>query len=810
MSIKRLGRQKGNDYPAGLNLSNYGSYQVTKSLRFRAAAPTYLSRSPASTSSTLTKITYSVWIKRGGAFASYRSLFAASTGASNDEIRFNTSDELEVLIVGGSVGYFQSAAKFRDASSWYHIVVSVDTTQATALNRMLVWVNGVSISPSGGVLNPAPTQNTTFTGWNNSGKAHRIGIYTDNSSFPYDGQMTEVYMIDGQALTPFSFGATDPTTGQWQPVTYTGTYGTNGFYLPFTNTTSTFTLGNDVGNGNNWTLNNFSLTAGATYDSMTDVPTLTNAAAANYATLNSIAPGDYFTSGQAAFALTNGNLNYGATGRNAFGSIAFSSGKWYWEMVNTSNTSAAVTLFGLVTVANRTSVYGVYYQPNGNKGLGTLNSGASETAYGATWTDNDIIGVAVDMDAATPTVTFYKNNASQGAISVSSFVGQSVMMWIQNGASSNNMSGHVNFGQRAFAYTPPTGFVALNTYNFPDPAIKTGNKHFDVNLWTGNGTAQRIANAGNFQPDLVWVKQRNGTYRHQLVDSIRGVTKSLFSSDTDAEGTYQGVTAFNSNGFSVGTELGTNESGSSFVGWQWKGGNTSVTNTNGTITSQVSANPTAGFSVVTYTGPGSGGGTIGHGLGVAPKFIIAKNRSASESWRVYHTFLGATKYINLNATAAATTDSAVWTGTEPTSTVFGVANDSAVSGSGNLIVAYCFAPIAGYSAFGSYTGNASTDGPFIYTGFKPKFLMTKRTDSATSGDWNMVDTTRTQINPIGAYVYANQTAAEGSAAIYDILSNGFKIRETGGGTNASGSPYIYMAFAEYPFKNGNAAIYNIN
>jgi hypothetical protein len=808
MSIKRLGRQKGNDYPAGLNLSNYGSYQVTKSLRFRAAAPTYLSRSPASTSSTLTKITYSVWIKRGGAFASYRSLFAASTGASNDEIRFNTSDELEVLIVGGSVGYFQSAAKFRDASSWYHIVVSVDTTQATALNRMLVWVNGVSISPSGGVLNPAPTQNTTFTGWNNSGKAHRIGIYTDNSSFPYDGQMTEVYMIDGQALTPFSFGATDPTTGQWQPVTYTGTYGTNGFYLPFTNTTSTFTLGNDAGNGNNWTTNNFSLTAGVTYDSMTDVPTLTNASAANYPTSNPLLNlGGNVT-------LSNGNLTQTRSGNGnyivpATMAIPAGIGKWYWEVTVTTQNALGNFNYGVIknTISNGTwdNTADVYWNPTTGSGVRNRYNTASA---GVTWSvaSGDLLGFA--LDATTGDFSVYKNGTL--VETWSNAVDTTFSHFPFASCYSTGEVFSYNFGQRPFAYTPPTGFVALNTFNLPDPAIKVGNKHFDAKIWTGNGTAQSINNDGVFQPDLVWVKQRNGTYRHQLVDSIRGVTKSLFSSDSDAEGTYQGVTAFNFNGFSVGTELGTNESGSSFVGWQWKGGNTSVTNTNGTITSQVSANPTAGFSVVTYTGPGSGGGTIGHGLGVAPKFIIAKNRSASESWRVYHTFLGATKYINLNATAAATTDSAVWTGTEPTSTVFGVANDSAVSGSGNLIVAYCFAPIAGYSAFGSYTGNASTDGPFIYTGFKPKFLMTKRTDSATSGDWNMVDTTRTQINPIGAYVYANQTAAEGSAAIYDILSNGFKIRETGGGTNASGSPYIYMAFAEYPFKNGNAAIYNIN
>jgi hypothetical protein len=238
--------------------------------------------------------------------------------------------------------------------------------------------------------------------------------------------------------------------------------------LPFTNTTSATTLAYDFSpNGNNWTPNNISTSTGVTYDSMTDVPTLTSATAANFCTLNPIAPGDYFASGQTAFALTNGNLSYGATGRNAFGTMAFSSGKFYWEMVNTANTTAATALFGLVTAGvARASVYGCYYNSvSGNKGLGFLNSGATETSYGATWTDNNVIGVAVDMDAATPTVTFYKNNTSQGAISVSSFVGQSVMVWIQNGGNTNNMSGYVNFGQQPFNYSLPSGYVALNTYN---------------------------------------------------------------------------------------------------------------------------------------------------------------------------------------------------------------------------------------------------------------------------------------------------------------------------------------------------------
>jgi hypothetical protein len=378
-------------------------------------------------------------------------------------VRFNSSDQIEFNIVGASVGYLATTAVYRDPAAWYHIVAALDTTQATASERMKLWVNGVQVPNTS---SPTPSQNYAMTGWNNAGRIQNLGTDTDGSSFPFDGEMAYVYSIDGQALTPNSFG-TFNQYGVWQPVAYAGSYGTNGFFLPFTNTANTTALGYDFSpQGNNWTPTNISLTSGSTYDSMVDVPTLTSANVANYCVLNPVMPGDYFASGQSALALTNGNLNYGSTGRNSFATMAVSNGKWYWEFSNTSNTGSASTLSGLVTLASRASVYGVYYNSsNGNKGLGILNSGASETSYGATWTDNDIIGVALDMDAITPTVTFYKNNSSQGAISVSSFVGQTVFAWMQNGANSNNMSGWFNFGQRPFNYTPPSGFLPLNTYN---------------------------------------------------------------------------------------------------------------------------------------------------------------------------------------------------------------------------------------------------------------------------------------------------------------------------------------------------------
>jgi hypothetical protein len=334
-------------------------------------------------------------------------------------------------------------------------------------------------------------------------------------------------------------------------------------------------------------------------------------------------------------------------------------------------------------------------------------------------------------------------------------------------------------------------------------------------LWTGNGTSQTINNASNgvsFAPDWVWIKYRNsGTNFHNVYDVIRGAGKYLFTNSTSAEGTNTAaLSAFTSTGFSVGNDNDTNQSSGTYVGWQWKAGGTAVSNTSGILASQVSANTTAGFSVCTYTAPASSqANSFGHGLGVAPSMVIAKNRSSGTGglgWAVYHTSLGANQYLSLNSTAAAATSSGYW-GSGMTSTVVGLPTAASSTGYDNCtgnMVAYCFAAVAGYSAFGSYTGNGSADGPFIYLGFRPRWLMTKRTDSATSGDWNLVDTSRGSYNVVGPYLYANQATAEGSAAIYDILSNGFKIRESGAGTNASGGTYIYAAFAENPFKYANA------
>ena len=325
----------------------------------------------------------------------------------------------------------------------------------------------------------------------------------------------------------------------------------------------------------------------------------------------------------------------------------------------------------------------------------------------------------------------------------------------------------------------------------------------DVALYTGNGSTQSISGLA-FSPDLVWLKSRSsGGYAHRLNDTVRGATKELYSNLTSAEFTdASGLTAFNSDGFSVGSTPGYNENTGTYVSWAWDAGTSTVSNTAGSITSQVRANASAGFSVVTYTGTGANA-TVGHGLGVAPGFIIIKNRSSATNWRVYHSALGNTKVLFLSA-GTSDTSSVYWNNTSPTSTVFSVGSDDGANGNTNLMVAYCFAPVVGYSSFGSYVGNGSSDGPMVWTGLRPRFLIYKRTDAADTVGWIMIDSARDPYNVATKYIVANGSTAEGTTNVVDFLSNGFKLRVPGADGNVSGGTYIYYAVAENPFQYARA------
>ena len=325
-----------------------------------------------------------------------------------------------------------------------------------------------------------------------------------------------------------------------------------------------------------------------------------------------------------------------------------------------------------------------------------------------------------------------------------------------------------------------------------DPTI-----YFNTVLYTGDGTSSKAVTGVGFQPDWVWLKARSATYSHQLFDVARGATQLLTSEATDAEQTLSGVTSFDSDGFTVGSDAGSNNNTTTFVSWNWLAGGSASSNTDGSITSSVSANTTAGFSIVSYTGNGVSGATIGHGLGSKPRWIVAKMRDSANNWLVQHGSLGATKRLLLDTTLAESTQP-FWGNTEPTSDVFSVGSVDLVNQSGNTYIAYCFAEKKGYSKFGSYTGNGDADGPFIYTGFKPAWVMIKPSSYANS--WLLLDNKRPGFNVTNDRLEADGNGAENDSIDHaDFLSNGFKIRTSNAHPNNSGGTLIYAAFAESPF-----------
>jgi len=860
------------------------AYTIANSARFNDDDTARLNRTPGGAGNR-DVWTYSVWIKPANIETGVEQhLFGASSNATNKvEFRLTTSGSLRLTeeVSGSIVTDYTSLARFRDPAKWHHVVVAYNS----ATPSFKIYVDNAELSLT--ASNAIDAGQDSFI---NAAVSHVIGCYSVTpTTLCYDGYMSDVYFVDGQALTPTSFGETD-TNGYWRPKSYTGTYGTNGFKLDFASGSD---LGNDVsGNNNDWTVNSMDAT-----DQVTDTPTN------DYATFNPLhtSSGDTLSQGSLRFA--NTGFGVGPT------SIFVNSGKWYCEITitavgtgamvglissnfNTSNTTSfrypGDTAAGAVAIG--------YWHVNGNKYIN-----ATATAYGSSYTTNDVIGIAVDADAST--LTFYKNNASQGSISYTSgaYVTPAAGYADSSGASTQVL----NCGQSAnatstattypydsasggyFQYTPPTGFKALSTNNLPTPTIAVPKQyfdakiytapnlllHFDNNLtdsttaahtitafggaaasatqskyggyslsltaassqyirtdasadfapgtgsytmdfwWYGNSTnglyltrgdstyapymfynsvfyassdnaswdiadakslggtiaagtwihfalvrdastntyylfkngvqtdswtnsatpydnssymqigrVQAVTYANGyiddfrfakgfarwiggtngvtyftpptvstptvdttaFQPSLVWIKDRTSAFNHALFDGARGVQNWLSSNLTNAEvASSTTLTAFNTNGFTVGTSTDVNKSGDNYISWLWKGGGAAVSNTSGSITSSVSANTTSGVSVVTYTGTGANA-TVGHGLSSAPEMIIVKDRTAASAnnWAVYHavnTAAPETDFLLLNSTVATADLNTYWNDTAPTASVFSVGTNADVN-----------------------------------------------------------------------------------------------------------------------------------
>ena len=752
-----------------------GTYEIERSLRFNNADNVSLTRT-VSSSTAGTKATLSFWFK-------VSSLHNANNGG-NFFSRGNTSYVQfyqERLYFGNSSYWVDTAGVFRDFSAWYHVTVVIDTTQGTAANRQKIYVNGVLQARGSLVQDPAQDASYEFL---NGAEDYIIGKRTSND-MNYMGYMAEIHFADGQALDPTSFGKTDPDTGQWIPKRYGGSYGTNGFYLNFSdnsNTTAT-TLGKDSsGNGNNWTPNNFSVAAGTGNDSLEDTPTN------NFCTLNPLVkPYGTNTFSQGALHVDPSN-----DWNLVEGTFVVKSGKWYWEQQagGTINPYSHI-MFGIVShgsfrqnIQNPQAQSGTifYYDGTGQKRINN-----AYTTYGDSYNaTGDVIGTALDMDART--VTFYKNGTSQGAIDID--LANDDFLEVSPGCSViNATTATFNFGQRPFAHSAPANHNTLCTANIPEPTIKDGTKHFDHVLYTGNGGSSQTITGLDFQPNLTWFKARTTAGADQnwmAFDSVRGVEESLWPNGTWAEDSYsgEGVSAFNSNGVTIGNSGNLNVNNDTYIMWAWK------------------ESATAGFDIVSYAGNGSGPRTISHNLGVKPHLIICKNRDQTTNWMTYHHKAGAEKFLYINTAAAQMDDAAAWNDTEPTSSVFTVNADQMNNGNGDDIIAYVFSSVEGFSKFGEYIGNGSTDGTFVYTGFKPALLAIKGKTTATSMNW--MDTARNPSNPITQYLNTDGNGDEGNYAGWDVYSNGFKLRNTGGSLNTSGQTYVYLAFAETSFKYSNA------
>jgi len=767
-------------------------YQIEQSLRFDRVANSYLSNTPSSEGNRRT-YTISMWVKTS-LLGSTNRLMGVYAGTSDyEEIQIDSGGNINWYHWGGSYSFrYITNAKLRDPSAWYHFVFVSDTTNATPNDRHKIYINGVDQTFS---TRTNPSQNFQAA-WNRT-QSNTLGtlLYNNSPGNTLDGYMAEVYHVDGTALEASDFGEYDDN-GVWRPIEPSGlTYGTNGFYFDFSNSSD---LGEDQAGSNDWTANSFT-TSGTGTDVMSDTPTN------NFATWNPIvAP----YSGTPTYS--EGNLKFSLSdGPSTISTLGVISGKWYCE-IKTEGDMADRPIIGLNYI-NPTS-----QQEAGDRvwpgwDVGYAYSGVkwvsySSSSYGSSWSSGDIIGIALDLDSGTQTVTFYLNGTSQGSINLPVSGKTWHVSASSYGADGDNLQFTANFGQRDFEYTQPSGYNSWCTANLPAPDIADGSDYFNTVLWTGTSAENPISTVG-FQPDFTWIKGRDNSTNHVLADAVRGATKVIESDSDVVEYTdAQSVKSFDTNGFTLGTSNDVNNSTAGYnqyVAWNWLAGGSGSTNTDGTLsnTVTVSANPSAGFSIVTYTGDGVSNATVGHGLGVVPALVISKVLSGSTGpWYVKHKNLASGKNIYLNWTDAETSlTSGGGIGDLNSSTTFTCANGSSNNGntnsSGRGYVTYCFAEVENYSKFGSYTGNDSSNGPFVYCGFRPAWVLVKRTDS--TGSWALVDSSRSSYNVADDVLFPNTSGSESTSdTAIDLLSNGFKLRSAQ--RNFSGATYIFAAFAEHP------------
>ena len=822
--------------------SGFYNGEATRSLRFDKASSSYAIRQN-STATDAQKWTLSVWLKRTTLGAEQGILGSGSTAEyvrfeSNDTIRYRlyTSSAQQISMITNAV--------FRDTTNFFHFVCAVDLSNTTDNDKVIMYANGTRLTLG---TNTTTTTDTFDSLMNANTLYWNLGRFSGY----FGGYMSDVHIIDGQQLTPTSFA--ESKNGAWIAKKFSGgSYGNNGARLEFkqtgdgSSTASASTIGADTSGNNNHFLD---ANVNAHDSNMPDSPEN------NFAILNTL-----HIMGSPTFS--EGNLKLTGSGTDydrSYATIGLTTGKWYAEFYFVSGDDRGIfgvvreDSLGLATSSNyigsQANDYGMDFRARAkNNGSNTFDETNFDTGdigllcfdidngklwfgrrdvSGSTtiWYDSSGNNNGDPSAGSNPTYTFTATGYTwyigchdyNGTTIIANFGqdGSFAGAITSQGASDSNSIGDFNYIE--------SGFLALCTSNLPEPTISPNatnqsSDFFNTVLYTGNGSTTQNINIG-FNPDLVWIKSRsNASNHHSLVDSSRGDV-ALNSNQTAVE---YSVAAFNfktDNTIDVpyySGDYSMNTNTSTYVAWNWKAnGGTTTTNdasatSVGTIDSTYQANTDAGFSIVTYTGTGSAG-TLAHGLGAVPKFIIIKNRESTQNWVVYHasnTSAPATDNLYLNLTSATDDEVGMFNDTAPTSTVFSIGTNANVNNNTEGHLAYVFSEVEGFSKFGTYKGNGNADGTFVYTGFRPAWIMIKRTD--TTASWYIYDFARLLYNPLGSLnqpLLADTTGAEGGADAswyIDGLSNGFKLKNASNFDNASGGTYIYMAFAENPFKYSNA------
>jgi hypothetical protein len=816
---------------ASTGAASFYPHTIDQSLRFDDGDSARLADTMGTPTDT-DKATISVWVKRGQLTGVNQTIIEGYNGSSGtaSSIYFDASNRLHVAFGGGG-GALTTNAVFRDVSAWYHILVAFNSFKSNSTKRCKIYVNGQEITSFSSSSYPNRYQEQHMFA---SGSNHRIGSNWNNTGNFFDGYMAEFNGIDGTDLTPSSFGELKDSI--WVPKDVSGlTYGTNGFHLDFADGSA---IGNDVsGQNNDWTTSGL-----VASDVMLDSPTNT------FAVLNVLDNATALSEGSLA---QTGNANWRAS-RSTFKLPA--SGKWYFEATTTVNsqriilgvavdsmslTSSAQGLTGFVGMAidstnanaqnNQSSSTNLFVN-TGSSGRKMLVQMAIDCDTGKMWfgyngdfynssgdaTGNPSAGTNETVTLSNPENFFplvqsYDNNnkivANFGQDS--SFAGNRT----SGSAGASDANGHADF-----FYSPPSSFLALCSANMPEPAIIDGSEYFNTVLYTGNGGTQSITGVG-FQPDWVWMKSRDegsSSYTgHNVVqDSVRGVgtDTGLVTNENYGEATAgysDALTAFDSDGFTLGARNQVNYNNDAFVSWNWLAGTAVSGNTTGSGTAKTytgSVNTESGFSIIKYVGNGTPGHTIPHNLtvgGVAttPTMIIVKRLDANGGWRVQHKDVPATNLVSLHTNTASFVSDTFFNDTAFNSTVFTVGSDASINSNDKDYIAYCFTDIEGFSKAGMYFGNSSANGTYVHTGFRVAWLMVKDRDN--TGSWYIWDNKRSY-NEMNDRLVADLSAAETADREVDFLSNGFKLRESNNAHNTSGREYIYLAFAEQPFKYSNA------